>query len=378
MSICARLVGLLGTASILAGCGWTGLNQLPLPGAAGTGEGSWSLDIEMPDVATLTENARVRVNDVTVGTVRSIRVEAKHALVTVSLEPQVDLPDGTTAKIGATSLLGSAHLELIPPETSSATTALHDGDRISLDRADAYPTTEQTLSTLSFLLTGGGVGKLAEINREVGDALSGREDTVRSLLANVRDFTTRLNQQRDDIVAALQGLDRFSTIVADDRDTLDHALLTLDPALATLDAQRENLIAAIEAIGRFARSADALVTASRADLDADLRALEPALRALADSGPSLTSSLSLLATLPFPMNTYRNAVQGDFANLFLNLDLTTARLDRALLTGTPAMGQLASLGGIIGQLPPFPPTPGNPLITPLNLGNPRPAGQGGN
>ncbi|MGW6425202.1 MCE family protein [Nocardia sp. NPDC055053] len=371
-------MGLLGTASILAGCGWTGLNQLPLPGAAGTGEGSWSLDIEMPDVATLTENARVRVNDVTVGTVRSIRVEGKHALVTVSLEPQVALPDGTTAKIGATSLLGSAHLELIPPETSSATTALHDGDRIALDRADAYPTTEQTLSTLSFLLTGGGVGKLAEINREVGDALSGREDTVRSLLANVRDFTTRLNQQRDDIVAALQGLDRFSTIVANDRDTLDHALVTLDPALATLDAQRENLIGAIDAIGRFARSADALITASRADLDADLRALEPALRALADSGPSLTSSLSLLATLPFPMNTYRNAVQGDFANLFLNLDLTTARLDRALLTGTPAMGQLASLGGIIGQLPPFPPTPGNPLITPLNLGNPRPTEQGGN
>ncbi|MFD6451180.1 MCE family protein [Nocardia sp. NPDC060220] len=378
MSAVARLVCVLCSASVLAGCGWTGINQFPLPGSVGTGDGSWSIDIEMPDVATLTENARVRVSDVTVGTVRSIRVEDTHALVTVSLEPDIELPNGTTAKIGATSLLGSAHLELLPPKSSPVAALLHDGDRISLDNADAYPTTEQTLSTLSFLLTGGGVGKLAEINREVGEALSGREDTVRSLLDNLRDFTGRLNQQHADIVAALDGLDRFSNIVASDRETLDQALLTLDPALTTLDAQREDLIGAVDAIGRFARSADALITASRADLDADLRALEPALRALADSGPSLTSSLSLLATLPFPMNSYRNAVQGDFANLFLNLDLTTARLDRALLTGTPAMGQLASLGGIIGQLPPFPPIQGNPLITPLNLGQTRPTEQGGN
>ncbi|QHE66906.1 MCE family protein [Rhodococcus sp. WAY2] len=378
MNACARLVSVLGAASILTGCGWTGINQLPLPGSVGTGDGSWSLALEMPDVSTLTENARVRVSDVTVGTVRSIEVEDDHALVTVSLGPDVELPDGTTAKIGATSLLGSAHVELLTPDSASATPLLNDGDRIPLDRADAYPTTEQTLSTVSYLLTGGGVGKLAEINREVGQALSGREDTVRSLLANLREVTDRLNRQRDEIVAALDGLDRFSAIVANDRDTLDHALQTLDPALVTLNDQRENLLGAVDAIGRFSRSADELVTTSRQDLDADLRALEPALRGLADSGPALTSSLSLLATLPFPMNTYRNAVQGDFANLFLNLDLTTARLDRGWLTGTPAAGQLASLGGIIGQLPPLPPIDGNPLITPLDLGNTRPADQGGN
>ena len=287
------------------------------------------------------------------------------------------MPADTTATIGATSLLGSAHVELLAPESGSATALLHEGDRIPLERAGAYPTTEQTLSTLSFLLTGGGVGKLEEINREVGEALAGREDTVRSLLDNLRDFTGRLNRQRDDIVRALDGLDRFSAVVANDRETLNEAVLTLDPALATLDEQREDLTNAVEALGRFAHSAEQVVTASRADLDADLRALEPALRGLADSGPALTSSLTLLATLPFPMNTYRNAVQGDFANLYLNLDLTTARLDSGLLTGTPALGQLASLGGLIGQLPPIPPIEGNPLITPLHNGSDPSAQHGG-
>lgn len=351
--------------SMLTGCGWTGLNSLPLPGTKGTGEGSWTIDIEMPDVSTLTENARVRVGDVNVGTVQTIGVDGDHAVVTVSLERGVDLPADTTAKIGATSLLGSAHLELIPPVATSANGQLHNGDRIPLARAGDYPTTEQTLSTLSFLLTGGGVGKLEEINREVGEALSGREDTVRNLLGNVEDFTNRLNLQRDDIVRALEGLDRFSKVVADDQGVVDEALRTLDPALATLNKQRDDLTNALTAIGDFAGVADRVITGSRGDLDANLRALEPALRGLADAGPALPSSLSLLATLPFPMNTYRNAIQGDMANLYLNLDLTTSRLDKGLLTGTPAAGLLASLGGLIGQLPPIPPIRDNPLITPL-------------
>ncbi|MFI9408684.1 MCE family protein [Nocardia gamkensis] len=361
----------------LSACGWTGLNQLPLPGTKGSEEGAWSLVIEMPDVSTLTKNARVRVGDVNVGTVREINVEGDHALVKVTLDKEVVLPANTTAKIGATSLLGSPHVELIAGETNSTTGQLGDGDRITLEQAAVYPTTEQTLSTLSFLLTGGGVGKLEEINREVGLALAGREDIVRSLLDNVRDFTSRLNDQRDDIVRALEGLDRFSTIVANDRVILEKAVQTLDPALGALDAQRDDLTNAIMAIGYFADSANRVIAASRADIDANVQALEPTLRGLADAGPALTSSLSLLATVPFPMNSYRNAVQGDFANLFLNLDLTTARVDRGLLTGTPAAGQLASLGGIIGQLPPLPPIQGNPLITPLNQGGTGPS-EGGN
>lgn len=359
-------------AVTISGCGWTGLNQLPLPGTVGTGEGSWTVDIEMPDVSTLTQNARVRVGDVNVGTVRRIEVEDGHALVTVSLEREVELPANTSAKIGATSLLGSAHLELIAP-VDHPSGQLHDGDRIPLERAGEYPTTEQTLSTLSVLLTGGGVGKLEEINREVGEALGGREDIVRNLLTNVEDFTHRLNDQRDDIIRALEGIDRFAKIVADDRVVVDEGLRTLDPALATLNSQRDDLTDALTAIGDFADVADRVVSGSRADLDVNLRALEPTLRGLADAGPSLPSSLSLLATLPFPLNTYRNAIQGDFANLFLNLDLTTKRLDQALLTGTPAAGLLASLGGLIGQLPPIPPIQGNPLVTPLNI-----PGQGGN
>ncbi|MGH8883359.1 MAG: MCE family protein, partial [Stackebrandtia sp.] len=51
------------------GCEWDGLNSVPMPGAAGTGEGSWKVRIQMPNVTTLTRNSPVKVADVTVGTV---------------------------------------------------------------------------------------------------------------------------------------------------------------------------------------------------------------------------------------------------------------------------------------------------------------------
>ncbi len=48
----------LGVSLALAttGCEWTGLNSLPMPGAEGTGEGAYQVQIQMPNVTTLTQN----------------------------------------------------------------------------------------------------------------------------------------------------------------------------------------------------------------------------------------------------------------------------------------------------------------------------------
>ncbi|MGY2061493.1 MlaD family protein, partial [Nocardia gipuzkoensis] len=90
-----RVAGMaIGLAVLLGatGCQWDGLNSLPMPGAAGTGAGSWQVRIQMPNVTTLTRNSPVKVDDVTVGTVTGIEVEDWHALVTVSLDKDVRLP----------------------------------------------------------------------------------------------------------------------------------------------------------------------------------------------------------------------------------------------------------------------------------------------
>ena len=86
----------------------------------------------MPDVDNIEPNSRVRVGDVNVGHVTKIERQGWHALVTMELNGDVELPANATAKIGQTSLLGSLHIELAPPTDEPPQGKLHDGSLIPL------------------------------------------------------------------------------------------------------------------------------------------------------------------------------------------------------------------------------------------------------
>lgn len=117
MNRLAALVVVLAVVAGVSGCGWHGLNSLPLPGTEGNGPGSYVISAQLPDVNNIQANSRVRVADVTVGHVTKIERQGWHALVTMQLNADVNLPANATAKIGTTSLLGSYHIELAPPKT---------------------------------------------------------------------------------------------------------------------------------------------------------------------------------------------------------------------------------------------------------------------
>ena len=74
----------------------------------------------MPDVSNIQPNSRVRVGDVTVGHVSKIALEGNHALVTMQLNDNVELPANATATVGLTTIFGSLHIELAPPTDEAA------------------------------------------------------------------------------------------------------------------------------------------------------------------------------------------------------------------------------------------------------------------
>jgi phospholipid/cholesterol/gamma-HCH transport system substrate-binding protein len=164
-------------ALALAGCaGWQGLNSLPLPGVQGTGPGGFTIQAQMPDVDNIEPNSRVRVGDVNVGTVTKIERHGSHALVTMKLNGDVQLPANATAKLGQTSLLGSLHIELAPPTDVPPQGKLHEGSLIPLESSGKYPSTEQTLAAIALLLNGGGIGNIQDITDALSIAFTGREN----------------------------------------------------------------------------------------------------------------------------------------------------------------------------------------------------------
>jgi phospholipid/cholesterol/gamma-HCH transport system substrate-binding protein len=358
-------------ALTVAGCQWRGLNSLSLPGTAGDGDGSYTIQAQLPDVVVIQQNTRVRVADVNVGNVTKIEVQDWHALVTMKIDGNVHLPANSTAKLGQTSLLGSMHIELAPPADQPPQGALHDGSVIPLSSASTYPTTEQTLASVSILLNGGGLAQLQEINQAFATALAGRENDMRSLLAQLDTFTAQLNDQTDDIITATERLDSLAGRVAANDETVDRALNTIPQALGVLADSRTKLADAIDALGKFSAVANSTVTQTKESLIDNLRSIAPVFRELANAGPALTRGLDFLSTYPWVKSTVANWFRGDFANITLVIDLTLSRLDSGLFTGTRWEGDLTELemqwGRTIGQMP-SPYTAGNPLIAPYHWG----------
>jgi phospholipid/cholesterol/gamma-HCH transport system substrate-binding protein len=354
-------------ATLLAGCGWRGLNSLPLPGTAGGGPGSYTVQVQLPDVTTLQQNSRVRVNDVIVGNVTKIERQGWHALLTLRLAGDVELPANATAKLGQNSLLGSVYVELAPPTGTPPHGKLQQGSLIPLSSAGMYPTTEQTLSAASLLLNGGGVGRLQDIVQTLSTAFAGREQDLRSLINQLDKFVGYLNDQSDDIVAATEKLNNLVGQIAADKPVVDRALKTIPDALAVLKNERAQLVDAVDQLGKFSALVAKATSQTKENLASELRQLGPVLDSLANAGPALTRALSQLATYPWPNETLDKWVRGDYANLTAIIDLTLSRIDASLFTGTRWEGNITELemqwGRTIGQMP-SPYTAGNPLIRP--------------
>lgn len=363
------------------GCAFHGLNSLPLPGAAGAGGGVNKYHVEITNVGTLESNSPVMIDDVIVGRVGPMTVKGWHADVQISVKRDVVVPANAVASVGQTSLLGSMHLELNPPLGQPAKGRLQPGATIPLNRSWTYPSTEQTLASLAVLVNGGGLGQLGEIIHNFSAALSGHERDLRDLLNRLDKFIGVFDQQRDNIVASIQGLNRLAATFAGERDVLSQALHELPPALDVLIKERPRLTTALDKLRVFSDTATGLINDTQADLTRNLKNLEPTLRALANVGPNLDAVISYFSIFPFPQNLVDRAVRGDYFNLFFDLDLTIPRLKKGLFLGShwgqlkaqevPAPGDpwwlnytLDPLHGSLavppGSMPPGPPPPGPP------------------
>jgi phospholipid/cholesterol/gamma-HCH transport system substrate-binding protein len=349
-------------ALALAGCTVT---DVPLPGGGPDGA-AYRVVVEFQDVLDLVPQAAVKVDDVTVGSVEKIWLSGWTARVRLRVGRDVELPANATAAVRQTSLLGEKYVSLARPTTESARGALTDGDTIPLARTRRSAEVEEVLAAIGLLLNGGGLAQLKTINQELGTALDGREASTKDLLHQLDSFVGGLEAQKADLVRAIDALDRLTTRLADQRAVIGSALDALGPGLTVLADQRVQLTAALTALGELGAVGTRVVNATRDDLLASLRALQPTLQELARAGDNLPKSLDFLLSFPFPPNV-TGAIVGDYVNLGATADLDAAQILANLLItpSTVQTGQSGSSGGSGGKPPAIPgggTKPGKPVV----------------
>ncbi|MDO3401177.1 virulence factor Mce family protein [Mycolicibacterium neoaurum] len=349
--IATRTVALAVAGLMLTGCGqWRGIANVPLPGGPGTQNGSTTIYIQMPETLALNANSRVRVADVFVGRVRKIELKNWTPLLTVDLEPGVELPKNALARIGQTSLLGSQHVELDEPDDPSPE-KLRNGDTIPLERSSAFPTIERTLASISGILTGGGIPNIEVIQNEVNAILTGRSGEIRELLNRLDTFTYEMNQQREDLTRAIDSTNRLLGIVSKRTETLDRVLTEFPPLIKHFADTRDLFADAVTSLGRLSATADETLGNTNANLNTNLKNLQRPLRELAKASPYLVGALKLLLTVPFNIENIPKAIRGDYINVSLTIDLTLSAIDNGFLSGTGISGMLRALEQAWGRDP---------------------------
>lgn len=315
----AAAAALLGLA--LTGCSVGGVQSLPLPGGADLGGHPYTVRAQFADVLDLVPQASVRVNDVAVGRVTSIKVagDGWSALVTMKVNGDVRLPANAYAHLEQSSLLGEKYVQLsAPPAAEGSHGQLKGAPVIPETHTNRNPEVEEVFGALSMLLNGGGIQQLKTIDTELDKALSGNEPQVRDMLGQVDTLVTRLDTHKQDITDALDGVNELSATLATRDQKIGAVLTGLSPGLKVLDEQRGSLVTMLRALDTLSGVAVDTVNRSKDDMVADLKALAPTLQRLADSGKDLPDSLQVLLTYPFT-DEVLNGVKGDYLNVYLDL-----------------------------------------------------------
>jgi phospholipid/cholesterol/gamma-HCH transport system substrate-binding protein len=341
---------LLVVALVGSSCGWRGISNVEIPGGPGSGAGSYTIYVQVPDTLAINGNSKVMVADVYVGSIKTIQLKNWIATLTLGLSKNVKLPKNALAKIGQTSLLGSQHVELLAPPNPSHE-LLKDGDTIPLKNSSAYPTTEQTLASLSMILRGGGIPNLEALQNEVYYIFKGRGEQIRAFLGKLDTFTDQLNQQRDDITHAIDSTNRLLVYVGQRNDVIDRVLTDIPPLIKHFADTKNLLINAVDSVGRLSQAADQYLSEARGPLHTDLQTLQCPLKELGRASPYLIGALKLILTQPFDIDTVPKIIRGDYMNVSLTLDVTYSSVDNAFLTGTGLSGALRALEQSFGRDP---------------------------
>jgi phospholipid/cholesterol/gamma-HCH transport system substrate-binding protein len=342
--------GVAGTvvgALLLAGCGFDGAYDLPLPCHVVDEDDAFEITADFADVLNVVPRSPVMVDDVVVGEVTEVDRVGWHARVTMLVKKNVVLPDNAIAEIRQVSLLGEKYVALVPPTSEeSSEERLGDGDTISLAETGRNPEVEEVLGALSFLLSGGGVAQLGTITREANLVMSGREERLRGMLGSLEGVVSTLDQQKTDIIHALESLNNLASTLNEEKDTIGEALDAVGPAVEVLSDQHDELIGMLASLDRLGEVGTRVINASKEDVLSMLDDLAPVLNGLEGAGRRLAPGLNLLVSFPFP-KAANSIVQGDYADTIARVEIDFANLYKGV--GLPDI-QLPDPGEVLDKV----------------------------
>ena len=214
---------------------------------------------EFTDVGDLAKDAPVMLADIQVGQVTDIALKGNLALVTFELDEKAEVPEGVTARVRRTSVLGERILDLVLPEDLSADTPLL-ADGAHLDNTEVRSDLEDLVDEGADVLGAITASDLAVMIQEGGRGFGGQGARLRALLRNYEDIIAAYDEDSDDIVSLIDSLGSFNSKIAARAAAHSDALENSARSIRVLKEESADLEEAIIALNRLAVGGKAILT----------------------------------------------------------------------------------------------------------------------
>lgn len=290
-----RLLPVALLALVLSGCSLS-LHDMPKPG--GLDGSTYSVTASFDDVLNLPANAEIRDGARVVGEVGAMEVDGYRARVELRFLDGVEIPRGTTVEVRFDNPLGDQYVEVHrPTEGGASMPLLRDGDTMDVADTAAAPTVEDTLGAFATILTGGGVGDLHTISRELNAVFSGNQQQVRQLLGRLETSAELLAGGLGPIDRALTQVGRLVKQLDDGSGVLVAGLKEIAPALKVLGDLNDDFRTLLTGLDGFAKAGNAVVARSGGQTVEALKDLVPVVRQIVDSRELITPVLKNVRVL---------------------------------------------------------------------------------
>lgn len=225
--------------------------------AACSGAKSIEVTASFDDVGDLVPDAPVTMADIKVGHVADIRLVDNRALVTLSLDPEAEVPANAIARVRRTSVLGERIVDLVVAEGEEPSAeVLADGDEITstIVRTDL----EDLVHEGSDLLGALSASELAVMIEEGGRGFGDRGEELHNLLGNFHDIIGAYAKKGDEIQSLISAAGSFNSTIAAEAGAHARSVASTQRSIEMLDDQAQRLEEAIVSLNRLARGGEAI------------------------------------------------------------------------------------------------------------------------
>ncbi len=263
-----------------------------------------TLTAHFPRTVSIYEGSDVRILGVPVGTVDSVTPSGTDVVVTMSYEPETQVPADAKAVIIAPSVVGDRFVQLTPV-MQSGDEELEDGATLQQQQTAVPLELDQIYSSLDELNVALGPnganrnGALTDLLEVTAENFGGQGEQFHQTIKDFGKFSQTLDDNKDELFGSAAALQGFIGTLAENDKTVRQFNQSLADVSGVLEGEREELRAALRNLGVAMGEVSTFVRDNRAVLGRNIKGINRVAKVLVKQRGALDE---ILGTAPLALN----------------------------------------------------------------------------